>query len=73
MNEIIRGKSKKYVLIDVACVNNKNLSWAAKGVFVYLESHEKDDININFIINADKETINAINELISVGYLVRNC
>lgn len=65
-------KNKNLMIIDTTILNDETLSWAAKGVYAYLASHEKDENNINFIIKADKETVDAINELINAEYLVRH-
>jgi hypothetical protein len=79
MNNIIRvdkNKNNPYVLINKDFLNDKNLSWKAKGLMAYLLS-KPDDWEI-FISQLQKcstdgrdSTSNAIKELIKNGYIQR--
>lgn len=57
-----------------SCLNNPNLSWQAKGLYVYLISLEDEDIKLSNVIKQSTggrdATRNCINELKKYGYIL---
>jgi hypothetical protein len=64
-------KDKNFVIIDKQCLEDKLLSWKAKGLFCYLLSI--NDVCLfdleNSFKNFSDETNSAFNELIIHGYI----
>ncbi|MFW9871895.1 MAG: helix-turn-helix domain-containing protein [Candidatus Thorarchaeota archaeon] len=79
MMAIIRTKKDKenpYVIINKTSLNNKEMTWQAKGLLTYLLSLPDDwTINVTDLIKRSKNgkdsTYSIINELIEFGYISR--
>lgn len=78
-NNIIRvqkNKDNPYLILNKKCINDKNLSWAAKGLHTYLLSLPDDwTIYVTELINhtcsGRDSTYTAIKELMKFGYMSR--
>lgn len=73
----VHKKSNNFTIIDNTCLNDKNLSWQAKGMLCYLFSLPEDwKISIkdlqNRSTNKRDSTSSTINELIENGYALRS-
>lgn len=74
MNTVKKKRSKSWTIIPLEMINNKNLSWNAKGVLSFLLSFpDKYEISlseiINFTHNDEKDFSNGVQELEKQGYL----
>lgn len=79
MNTIIRKQKNKssYVVLDKGFLNNRSLSWKAKGLLAYLLSKPDDwQIYMEALKDESKDgkdgTRTALNELIGLGYITRD-
>lgn len=73
---VVHDKSNPYVIINKTIINDKNLSWKAKGIFMYAFSKPDDwTFYAKDIINHGtdgRESVNSgLKELEDHGYLVR--
>lgn len=69
-----KNKENPYVMINKSCLNDSNLSWAAKGLHSYLLSLPDDwEIYVNELVkhtSAGRDhTYRVINELLKHGYM----
>lgn len=76
MYRIIKDKNNPYVMVNKEFVNDRNLSWKAKGVLLYLLSKPDDwqvyEADIVEYAKDGKDSVKvAIKELMSSGYIVR--
>lgn len=73
---VLKDKNNPYVMIDKTCLQDKMLSWKAKGLHTYLMSLPNDwKIYIEDLKNRSKDgrdaTSNILRELIAKGYIKR--
>ena len=73
---VIKNADNPYVMVDKRIIQNKQLSWKAKGILIYLLSRpdnwtaQMQDI-INQSTDGESATRAGVQELIDAGYLVR--
>lgn len=69
-----KNKDNPYVVINKSCLNDDNLTWAAKGLHSYLLSLPDDwEIYVNELVNHTSagrdHTYRVVNELLEHGYM----